>query len=484
MCAGDVRSERFSRPGAVITAEANTVDGQPSTRPTGFSDIVARVKPAVIGVRAQAQEQALEGDGDNDDQDSGDNRDSPGPRHSPFYEFFHRGQPEEGAPHSRLTTALGSGFCISADGYAVTNNHVVENGKKLAINTDDGKTYQARLVGTDRRTDVALIKVDGRSDFPFVKFADGFPRVGDWVLAVGKPFGLGGTVTAGIVSARGRQIGMSGYDDFIQIDAPVNQGNSGGPTFDVDGRVIGVNTAIFSPSGGFVGIAFDIPADVVKLIVQQLRDKGAVTRGWIGVQIQPMTPEIADSLELNNSEGVLVAETQSGGPAAVAGIESGDVIDTVDGTSVRDTHDLAKRIAALPPKSSSDIGIRRGAEQKTIKVIVGELPDATNGAVAEDSRPRVTPHRPAEGLGLTVASARVAGVGDDGVVVTQVDPSGKAADTDIRTGDVITAIGGEAVNNADDVNRALANAREKSKRSVLLRVKSSGQVRFVAIPVG
>ena len=225
----------------------------------------------------------------------------------------------------------GSGFFISADGYAVTNNHVVDKADSVEITTDDGKTYTAKVIGTDPKTDIALIKVDGRTDFPFVKLADKTPRIGDWVLAVGNPFGLGGTVTAGIVSARGRDIGAGPYDDFIQIDAPVNKGNSGGPTFDVDGNVIGVNTAIFSPSGGYVGIAFAIPAETVKSVVAQLQEKGSVTRGWIGVQIQPVTADIADSIGLKKAEGALVADPQADSPAAKAGIQSGDVIVSLNG---------------------------------------------------------------------------------------------------------------------------------------------------------
>ena len=250
-------------------------------------------------------------------------------RGSPFEDFFRRfaqpgpgGRPDQpGLPRQRrqYATGQGSGFFISADGYAVTNNHVVDKAESVEVTTDDGKSYTAKVIGTDPRTDIALIKVGGRSDFPFVHFGDQAPRIGDWVIAVGNPFGLGGTVTAGIVSARGRDIGAGPYDDFIQIDAAVNKGNSGGPTFDVDGNVIGVNTAIFSPSGGNVGIAFDIPAETVKAVVAQLRDHGAVTRGWIGVQIQPVTADIADSLGMKNARGALVAEPQSGSPAEKAG---------------------------------------------------------------------------------------------------------------------------------------------------------------------
>ena len=259
--------------------------------------------------------------------------------------FFRRfGQPDdETAPALRgQLTRQGAGFFISPDGYAVTNNHVVDGVKTVEVTTDDGKTHTARVIGTDERTDIALIKVDGRSDFPAAKFSARIPRVGDWVLAVGNPFGLGGTVTAGIVSARGRDIGAGPYDDFLQIDAPVNQGNSGGPTFDVEGNVIGVNTAIVSPSGGSVGIGFAIPAETVKSVIAQLKDKGKVTRGWIGVQIQSITPEIAENLGLSDARGAIVAEPEPGGPAKRAGIDAGDIITAVNGKHIADSRELAR----------------------------------------------------------------------------------------------------------------------------------------------
>ena len=231
-----------------------------------------------------------------------------------------------------------------------------------------------KVIGTDPRTDLALIKVEDGNAFPFVRLAETAPRVGDWVIAVGNPFGLGGTVTAGIVSARGRDIGAGPYDDFIQIDAPVNKGNSGGPTFDVDGNVIGVNTAIFSPSGGSVGIAFAIPSETVKTVVAQLKDKGAVTRGWIGVQIQPVTADIADSLGLKQAHGALVAEPQSGSPAAKAGIKSGDVILSVDGEQVRDARGLARRISSMAPGTTVRLGVFRDGSEQTMRLTLGELP--------------------------------------------------------------------------------------------------------------
>ena len=263
-----------------------------------------------------------------------------------------------------MITGEGSGFFISADGYAVTNYHVVDHAKTVQIKTDDGKTYTAKVVGTDQKTDLALIKVDDRSDFPYVTFADKQPRVGDWVVAVGNPFGLSGSATAGIVSARGRDIGAGPYDDFIQIDAPINKGNSGGPAFNIDGKVIAVNTAIYSPSGGSVGIGFGIPADTVKTVVAQLKDKGYVERGWIGVKVQAVTAGIADSLGLKKADGAIVDEAQSGGPAAKAGIKTGDVITAVNGAAVKDSRDLAKKIGAMAPGASVKLDVWRNGQDE------------------------------------------------------------------------------------------------------------------------
>jgi serine protease Do len=326
--------------------------------------------------------------------------------------------------------------------------------------------------------------VEGGSNFPFVPLAEKSPRIGDWVLAVGNPFGLGGTVTAGIVSARGRDIGAGPYDDFIQIDAPVNKGNSGGPTFDVDGNVIGVNTAIYSPSGGSVGIAFAIPSDTVKSVVSQLKDKGSVTRGWIGVQIQPVSADIADSLGLKKAEGALVAEPQSDGPAVKAGIQSGDVITSVNGTEVKDARDLAKKISSLPPGSNVKLGVVSKGAEKTVNVVLGELPREQRQARAtpgdSDSSGTEVPR-----LGLSLAPAgKVAGAGADGVVITQVDPDGPAATQGFRTGDVILDVAGRRVASPEEVRKAFADARSGGKRTILLRVKSGENTRFLAVPLG
>jgi serine protease Do len=447
---------------------------QLSQRPVGFADIVEKVKPSVMSVRVKMQRPA------NDD--SGD-QELPFPPGSPFERFFKRfGMPN--SPNGKeVITGQGSGFFISADGYAVTNNHVVQNAEDVTVTTDDGKTYTAKVIGTDTRTDLALIKIDGNS-FPYVKLADAAPRVGDWVLAVGNPFGLGGTVTAGIVSARGRDIGAGPYDDFIQIDAPVNKGNSGGPTFDVDGNVIGVNTAIFSPSGGSVGIAFAIPAETVKNVVAQLRDKGTVTRGWIGVQIQPVTPDIADSMGLKQATGALVAEPQAGSPAAKAGIQSGDVITSVDGQDIHDARELARRIGTMAPGATVQLGVIHQGENKTLSLTLGTLP-AEKQASNAPSGQREVPDSDIPKLGLTLAPAsKVSGSNGEGVVVTAVADGGVAAEHGFRVGDVILDVGGKTVAAPSDVRKSLADARKEGKHAVLFRVKSGEGTKFVALPLG
>ena len=449
-------------------------------RPVGFADIVEHVKPSVISVKVNINEKIAKGDDD----------DSPFPPGSPMERFFrHFGAPDGLPPGFRgkhVIMGQGSGFFISSDGYAVTNNHVVDGASKVEVTTDDGKTYKAKVIGTDARTDLALIKVEGGSNFSFAKLADGKPRIGDWVLAVGNPFGLGGTVTAGIVSAMGRDIGNGPYDDFIQIDAPVNKGNSGGPAFNTDGDVVGVNTAIYSPSGGSVGIAFSIPSSTVKSVVQQLKDKGSVSRGWIGVQIQPVTQDIADSLGLKKAEGALVAEPQANGPAAKAGIQSGDVIAKVNGETVKDARELARTIGGMAPGSAVKLDILHKGEDKVVSLTLGTLPNTIEAKADTDKNDNgKTIHgTDVPKLGLTVApSSSVAGAGKDGVVVTEVDPKSAAAEHGFKEGDVILEVAGKTVASAGDVREAITAAKNDKKNVILMRVKSGGQSHFVAVPL-
>ena len=449
--------------------------------PAGFADLVAKVKPAVISVRVKMDESAKT----TSMNQNGDDQTIPFERGSPMEKFFRQfgapNMPNSMQQRREMITGEGSGFFISPDGYAVTNYHVVDHAKSVQVTTEEGTIFTAKVVGTDPKTDLALIKIDGRSDFPYVKFADHASRVGDWVVAVGNPFGLGGTVTAGIVSASGRDIGAGPYDDYIQIDAPINKGNSGGPAFDVEGNVIGVNTAIFSPSGGSVGIGFDIPAETAKMVVAQLKEHGYVTRGWLGVRIQPVTAGIADSLGMKKAEGAMVDEPQQGSPAVKAGIESGDVITAVNGTPVKDARDLARKIGMMAPNTSVKMDILRKGEAKTLTLTLGQMPNEQQAkADTEQASPSGVPH-----LGLSVAPANdVAGSGGKGVVVTGIDPDGPAADQGFQTGDIILDVGGKTVGNAHDLRTALTEATAQGKHNVLMRVKTGDATRFVAVPLG
>lgn len=444
--------------------------------PAGFANLVAKVRPAVISVRVKMEE-TTDGDG-------GVFSDNPF-KGTPFEKFFHQ-YGFDGGPrlqHHEIITGVGSGFFISPDGYAVTNNHVVDHAKSVQVTTDDGTVYTAKVVGTDPKTDLALIKVEGgKKDFTYVSLANKKPRVGDWVVAVGNPYGLGGTVTAGIVSAEGREISASPYDDYIQIDAPINKGNSGGPTFNTEGKVIGVNTAIYSPSGGSVGIGFDIPADTVKEIVAQLKAKGKVTRAWLGVEVQPVTSGIAESLGLKKPQGALVDQIEPNTPAAKAGLKPGDVITAVNGQTVKDSRGLARQISIMAPGSTAKLDILRKGESKTIDVALATMPNNLKVASAghEHNETHSVPH-----LGMSVAPASdVAGAGNKGVVVTGVDPDGKAAAHGLQSGDVILDVAGQSVATPGQLRKALVDAKSSGKHNVLMRVKTANNTHFVAIPIG
>jgi serine protease Do len=448
------------------SAQATEAVQQPFSN---FADLVAKVKPAVISVRVKFD-------------DAGAAALQEGSSLDKFFGQFGFEKMPDGVPRRHeLISGEGSGFFISADGYAVTNNHVVNHAKTVQVTTDDGSIYTAKVVGTDPKTDLALIKVDGKKDFTYVKFANHDPRVGDWVIAVGNPFGLGGTVTAGIVSARGRDIGSGPYDDYIQIDAPINKGNSGGPAFDINGEVIGVNTAIVSPSGGSVGIGLDIPADTAKLVVAQLKDKGRVTRGWMGVEVQPVTTAIADSLGMKKAEGALVDTAQAGSPASQAGIAVGDVIEAISGAPVKSSRDLARKVAILAPGTAVKLDILHEGEAKTVTLTLGQMPNQQQAKASDES---AKPAASAPHLGLELAPATdVPGAGDKGVAVVGVEPDGPAADHGFETGDVILDIGGKPVANASQVREALSAAQAQGKHDVLMRVKTADGTRFIAMPL-
>ena len=468
--------------GVVITPSV-AVAAQTSAGPASFADIVDRVKGAVVSVKVDLADVADQADDADPDQNA-DPHFAPGGPFDRFFKRFGLPVPEDHSSPRRHEhgMAQGSGFFISGDGYIVTNNHVIEHATDVKVTMTDGRTLNAKVIGADPKTDLALLKVENAGTYPFVSFAAEAPRVGDWVIAVGNPFGLGGTVTAGIVSARGRDIGSGPYDDFLQIDAPVNHGNSGGPTFNNEGEVVGVNTAIFSPSGGSVGIGFAIASDVVKTVVAQLKENGAVARGWLGVEIQPVTPDLADSLGVKPDTGALVAKETGSSPAAVAGVKVGDVISMVNGEPVADPKDLARKIAALGPTKVVHLEIVRSGAKQNVDVTLGSMPtDKMLAGLGEAAKP-VAPEAPSAmaQLGLDLRPAKI---GEEGVKVETVKPESIAAEHGIQTGDVILEAGGKPVTKPDEILAAMDVARKDGRKSVLLRVKSDQSVRFVALPV-
>jgi serine protease Do len=413
-----------------------------------------------------------DGDGDGDGQGQAD----------PFGLF---GVPQQMQPQQpQRMRAAGSGFFITADGYVLTNNHVVEGADKITVHTKDGRDLKAHLIGTDAATDLAVIKVDG-GGFPFVSFEDrAKPRVGDWVVAVGNPFNLGGSATAGIVSALGRKnLSNSSYVDYMQIDAPINRGNSGGPTFDLEGRVVGVNTMIFSPSGGSVGIGFDIPADVVASVSKQLISTGKVTRGFIGALVQDVTPEIADSLGIAG-KGALVAQVNDGGPAAQAGLKTGDIVTKVNGTPIATGADLTRAVALARAGEPIRLEVRRDGQMREVVVRSGTRP--SEDALA--SNDRTGPGGPsAEDEGAKLGSLGLQIAPDEqgqGVRIAGIDDGSDAAQKGLRRGDVILRANEHATKTPADLKAVIAEAKKAGKKSVLLFVARGGQHTFVPVELG
>jgi len=451
--------------------------------PGSFAPLVKKVQPAVVTIMAE-QTPVKKNSGGKQNAAPG----LPDFRGTPFEDFFkqfeeqfgRRGgngggddQPQGGG------ASLGSGFIIDADGYVVTNNHVVEGAGNITVTLDGGDRLPAKLIGRDPKTDIALVKITNDKPLPYLDFGDSDgAQVGDWVLAVGNPFGLGGTVTTGIVSARNRDINAGPYDDFIQTDAAINRGNSGGPMFNVEGRVIGINTAIYSPNGGSIGIGFAIPANIAKTVVAELRDHGKVDRGWLGVSIQPVTPEIAESMSLGVAKGALISGVMTDGPAAKAGFRQGDVVLAFDGKPIADARELSRVVAATRAGKDVKVDIRRGGKDQVITVSVGKMKDddKTASAGGDESSPDKV-------AGLTLAplndqARKRLGVGDDvrGVVVTDVD--GRSP---LRSGDVIVKIDDESVGSPAEVTAKIRNAERSERKAVLLLINRGGNESFVAL---
>ncbi|MBL8545646.1 MAG: Do family serine endopeptidase [Hyphomonadaceae bacterium] len=460
-----------------------TAVAPPHGAPGSFADLIERVRPAVVSISVRqrpdaAQEQSLEG-------------------LPPGFEEFFRGRP--GRPGGPAPTSLGSGFFIGQDGTIVTNHHVIEGAEEITIRTSEGRDLPADIVGSDQATDIAVLRVRGGGRFPYVTFDDArHVRVGDWVVAVGNPFGLDGTATAGIVSAMGRtDAGSSAYVDYMQIDAPINRGNSGGPTFDLAGNVIGVNSAIFSPTGGNVGIGFAIPANTASAIVQQIISSGRVTRGWIGVSIQPLDEDIARSLGLEEARGALVASVTPDGPAARAGIQQGDVILTFNGQQIQNSRDLTQRVGATAIGANSRVEILRNSRRQTLNLRLAERP-AEQTLVANNTPDNATPEPEQQQQGGVAQSSLGVSVrpltaedrtrlelraNESGLVITSVEPTSDAAQKGIRPGDVIMQAGGRAIRNAAELTAAVDAAR-RANRPLLLQVSNRAGRGFVAVDVG
>ena len=450
-----------------------------SGMPFSFADLVERVSPAVVSVTAEQM------------QTVGDEAGLPDNIPDPFRDLFK--QFNQGRPHVQKAMSMGSGFIIDKSGLIVTNNHVIDGAKKIKVKLPDGRSFDAKLIGTDPATDVSLIKVQSDKPLPTVEFGnDRQLRVGDWVIAVGNPFGLSNSVTAGIVSSIGRDLSGTNqpYTDFIQIDAPINRGNSGGPTFDLRGQVVGMNSMIFSPSGGSVGIGFAIPASTIREVVAQLQAHGHVARGWLGVQIQSVTPEVAASLGIADPKGAIVASVIPDSPAAKAGLRQGDVIVAVNGKAVEDSQSLTRRVAGIPAGTKAAFTVVREGSARTIQVAIGQRKDEQVASAAQ-ATPSSEAVATGSAMGLGLASVtpdlrRTYNLTDEvqGVFVTKVDPESDAADKGVQPGDLLLAVNNRAVHTPQDVEKSVAAAHSAGRKSVLLLVSSDGTSHFVAVDIG
>jgi serine protease Do len=452
----------------------------PQVAQQGFADLVEAVKPAVVSILVEAEAPAQRTQRGRDFQFNFPDL----PEGHPFRDFFDQfgGPNAPGGPRGqakpRQFMAAGSGFIISADGYVVTNNHVVEDATKVTVVFDDGSEQVAKIVGRDERTDLAVIKIEGK-DLPFVSFEQEASRVGDWVVAVGNPFGLGGTVTVGVISGAGRNIGGSNYGDFLQIDAAVNTGNSGGPAFNTKGEVVGVNTAIYSPNGGNVGIAFAIPAHTVQQIVDQLINSGTVTRGYLGVSIQDVSKDIADSVGLPNARGAIVREPASDGPAGDAGVKSGDIITQVDGDQIDDALDLSRTIAGKAPGSTVELTIWRDGAETKVSVKLTELTEQVADAQDAPVPPANVPESTSS-LGMTLVPN---GDGSGGLLIQEVEEDTAAAQRGLSVGDVLLEVDNKPITSIADFETAISGVKDRGLETALVKVARGGEARFIGLPL-
>lgn len=453
--------------------------------PTTFAHLAERLSPAVVNISSTQKVEEM------DDSSPDFPQFPPG---SPFEDFFEEfmGKPGDGAP-AIPPSSLGSGFVIDAEkGYIVTNNHVIRDADEVRVTFTDDSTLKAKIIGRDEKIDIAVIQVETDKKLTAVPFGTSDTmRVGDWVLAIGNPFGLGGTVTAGIISARQRDINSGPYDDYLQTDASINRGNSGGPMFNLNGEVIGVNTAIFSPSGGSVGIGFAVPSDLAKPVINQLIEYGRTRRGWLGVRIQTVTDEIAESLGLDKAKGALVASVTEGGPAEKAKLQPGDVILEFAGKPIDEMRALPRIVAETPIEKETTLKFWRDEKLMTAKVTIGELEKAEeDGLLASKSESPVTRGKDTDVdvVGMSVANLTDTlrenfNVPDDvnGVLVTKVKPRSEAATKGLDSGDVIVEIGQQPAQSANAAKDIIEKAKKDGKSSVLLLVNREGDVRFVAL---
>jgi serine protease Do len=433
-----------------------------------FTDLVTQVKPAVVSITTKLNATAASDEGPQ--------------LPFPFGQSPFGGMGPQMSPRAHAIEARGSGFIISADGTIVTNNHVVKGAKTVSVTLDDGTQLPAKVVGTDQRTDIAVLKVDAHKQLPYIQLGNSANvKPGQWVVAMGNPFGLGGSVTAGIVSASGRDIGEGPYDQFIQIDAPINQGNSGGPLFTQDGKVIGMNTAILSPSGGSIGIGFAIPSDMIRSVVAQLEKTGHVTRGYIGVEAQQVSDTVGKAMHIGRNSGALLAGVQPDAPAAKAGLEPGDVVTAVNGQDVKNPRDLAVDIAEVQPGSDATLQVLHNGDTKTVTVKVGQMP---NDQVASNSNDQGQESRGHIGLALAPLSPDLRNQldvpdGTHGAVVRSVEPGSPADQAGLQPGDVIVGVGGKQVTSPSDAARAIRGASKD--HALALRIIRNGEPVFVGV---